>query len=190
MKRLLIWIMTLVIGLSGMSGALAEPLTLTFETPYFTLMLPEDWEIYDPDPEDNGSGENIWDLGFVSSPDEDYYIIEAAMQYLEDWKDTSLWDADEEQLEEYIDITMHDFEDKDGQFIDLFYAGNIPFIMLEYTSQDRGDTLYADTMTNGYVIMFYIFKTSLDTDKYYDLTEEDIAQVTRILETFRPLSPQ
>ena len=49
MKKLLSLMLVLILSLGVASSALAA--SVTFDTPYYTLTLPDNWEIYESDPE-------------------------------------------------------------------------------------------------------------------------------------------
>ena len=183
MKRIISLALSVILLVAFCAGAAAESLTMPFETTYYTMMLPEGWEIYDPDTEDDT--DTFQTLGYFSSPDDRYIWANCYLHYLEDWKDVSLWNVDDEELEGYIDATMSDFEDDDGEFLGLVYAGSIPFVMIKARDED-GEYIYADTMTNGYVILFYVYLTELDTDETFPFSDADIDQLTAIIETFTP----
>lgn len=182
MKKLLSLMLVLVLSLGVASSALAA--SVTFDTPYYTLTLPDNWEIYESDPEKDT--ETLKRLGYLSSPEtQHYWWVETAIHYLENWKDVSLFNADQETLQRYLDATLNDFTDVNGEFLGWFYAGDIPFVLIKCRDDD-GDYIYADTMTNGYCILFYAYIKDTGSSKTYDLSDSDIALMRGIFETFQP----
>ena len=183
MKRILLLAACAAILCALMAGASAEALTVAFETPYYTMMLPEGWEIYEPDTADDT--DTFISLGNFSSPEDRFIWAECYLNYLEDWKDTSLWNATDEELEEYIDVTLKDFEADNPQYLGIVEAGRIPFVLFKGTDQ-YGEYLYVDTMTNGCAVLFYIYRSELGTDASFPLSDEDVETLTKIFESFKP----
>ncbi len=182
MKRSFCLLLALVLALPALLCAGAEE--NTFSTPYYTLTLPPDWII---DMEDLESGDGYEYLGCFYAPDEVGLAVFAYLEYYEDLKDISLWNADEAFLNDYAESVLEDLEDDDPELIGTVMANTIPFVLVKGTDKD-GDYLYADTMTNGYAIEFECYVLDEFSEKQYPVTEKHIRQLTDILATFLPLT--
>ena len=180
MKKITALFFAVLLALSLFCGALADG--QTFATKYFTLELPEKWEI-DQDDLDDESEEGMEALGFFGSPEDVSLVAEAYLVYYEDLKDFSSWSASEAEVEEYKELLLEEFEDDKAEYIGTTMAGSIPFILIRCTDED-GDYLYADTVTNGYAIQIVAYLA--DEDKIYPLTDEAIEQFKTVLATFKP----
>lgn len=156
----------------------------TFATKYFTMTLPDGWET------EAGSGESaskdgIEELGFFASDEETGLVVGAYLIYYDELKNVSLWDSDENELREYAEILLDEFAEDQPEWVGTVMAGSVPFILIAGSDED-GDYLYADTVTNGYSIQFEAYVADMD-DKVYPLTDAHIAEFKRILETFVPV---
>ena len=179
MKRLLSLVAAAALMLSAVF-ATAEG--VTFSTKYFSVELPEGWLI-DTDDLEKEEGEEC--LGFFGSPEEVGMACGTYLVYYEDLKDFALWNASKEELEEYKEILMEEFEDGSPELIDIVTADKIPLVVIRVHDED-GDFIYADTMTNGYAIQFEFYVTDEGGEKLYPITDEHIEQVKTILATFKP----
>ncbi len=180
MKRTLSLILALVLALSA-SLALAEG--SSFDTKYFTMPLPYGWTYDDADLEDPDVGE---DLGYAYAPDEPAMLIEAYVIYYEDWKNFSLWSSDAEDLQAYIEAVLSDYGDYNAEYVDTVMAGSIPFVIIHCTDEE-GEFLYADTMTNGYAVEFLCYLLD-EEGTSYRITGADIEQFKTILAGFQPVT--
>ena len=180
MKKITALFFAMLMTLALTCGAFAEG--NTFTTKYFTLELPEGWEI-DQDNLDKESEEGMEALGFFGSPDDISLVAEAYLVYYEELKDFSSWSASEKEVEEYKELLMEEFEDEKPEYVGTVTAGSIPFILIRCTDED-GEYLYADTVTNGYAIQIAAYLA--DEDKFHPLTDDAIEQFKTILATFKP----
>ena len=180
MKRFFGLMMTLVLVLSVAAAAGGE----TFTTEYFTLQLPDNWEIITDDLE---SEEEAQCLGAFADSSEIGLVGVVYLAYYENLKDIALWNSDEEELEAYTDAILEDYAENNPELIGVVQAGKIPLVLIRGTDED-GDFLYADTMTNGYAIEFEFFVTDADVEKMYPITDAHIEQVKTILATFQPVT--
>ena len=180
MKKLTVLFFATLMAFSLVCGAFAAG--ETFTTKYFTLELPEGWEIDQKDLEKE-SEEGMEALGFFSGPEDIALVGESYLVYYEELKDFSSWSAGEKEVEEYKELLLEEFEDDKPEYVGNVTAGNIPFILIRCTDED-GDYLYADTVTNGYAIQIVAYLA--DKDKIYPLTDEAIEQFKTILATFKP----
>lgn len=184
MKRLISLALALLLALSAAGAALAEG--IEFKTNYFTLNLPDQWAI-----RTDGAGkekdEDLEFLGYCYAKKEKGLVVEAYLMYYKDFADLSLWDADEETIALYVQSVLEDYEDDAPEFLGIVTAGSIPFVLIRAEDED-GEYLYADTMTNGYAIMFWAYVTDYDAEFSYPLRNADIELFKSILETFQPVS--
>lgn len=181
MKHVVCLALALLLAASLFCSAAAENV---FTTKYFTMTLPDGWEI---DTEDLESGQDAEALGFFGSSEEIGLVAGAYLVYYEDLKDFALWNAGEEELQAYAETVIEDFGDDSSEWIGTVMAGSIPFILIKGEDAD-GEYLYADTITNGYSIQFEVYVTDMEGEKYYPVTDSYIDQFKDILATFRPVS--
>ena len=178
MKKITALVLATLLTLSMIGGALAD----TFTTKYFTLELPEGWEIDMDDLEDE-SEEGMEALGFFGGPEDVTLVAGAYLVYYEELKDFSSWNASEDEIEEYKEIILEEFEEDRPEYIGTVMAGSIPFILIRCEDEET-EYLYADTVTNGNVIQFEAFM--VDEENFQPLTDEAIEQFKTILATFKP----
>lgn len=183
MKKLLAVIIASALILSIVS-AMADP--VTFTTKYFTMELPEGWEI-DTESLKNESEENAEALGAFAAPDEIGLVAVAYLIYYENLKNLALWSSDANELQAYADAIMEEYADDNPVWLGTVSAGSIPFVLIKGTDED-GEYLYADTITNGYAIEFMAYVTDSEGEKYYPLTDEYIEQFKTILTSFKPVA--
>ena len=179
MKRFFVWMTAAALFLSIVCAASAQ----TFSTAYFTIKLPDGWEI---DTDDLEKKENEETLGFFGGETSDGFVLGGAyLVYYENLKDISLWNASEEELQEYADALLEDYEDTNPQLIGTVTAGKIPLVLIRGADKD-GEFVYADTMTNGYAIEFEFYVTDDEGDQQLPITDEHIVQIETILASFEP----
>lgn len=183
MKRLISLGIALLLVLSAVCCASAEG--KTFKTPYFTLTLPSGWDGDTGDAEVDEDGMEY--LGYLGEDKKVGLFVEAYLMYYEDFKDVSLWNADQAEIKEYAEIVLDDYADDDPEWIDTVMAGKIPFVLIQAEDED-GEYLYADTMTNGYAIIFIAYVLDEDGETEYPITQKHIDAFKSILETFQPVS--
>ena len=182
MKRLFLLLMTAVLFLSA-TCAFADG--VTFSTAYFSLELPDGWEIDTDDLEKTDDSE---ELGFFGGETGEGFLTGGAcLVYYENLKDISLWNASEEELKDYEDALLEDFEKNNPRLIGTVMAGQIPLVIIR-GDDDEGEFVYADTITNGYAIEFEFYVTGDDNEKLLPITDQHIEQIKTILATFRPAS--
>ena len=181
MKKLLAIVLSLLFTLSIVS-AMAEGVTYT--TKYFTLELPEGWDIDTSDLE-NDPENNMEDLGTFGKADGDGLICEAYLVYYEDLKNVALWNSDADELKDYAEAIMEDFEDDHPVYLDTMKAGSIPFVLIKATDEE-GEYLYADTITNGYAVVFIAYAVDADGETTLPMTDAYIEEFKTILGTFKP----
>ncbi len=185
MKRTISLIFALVLALSAVCcAASAEE---TFKTPYFTLTMPSGWLIDTSEAEAavNKDGEQF--LGLFGDSAAIGLVVEADLVVYDELKDVSLWNYSEAELKDYADSVMEEFEGENPEYLGVVKAGNIPFVLIKATDED-GDYLYADTMTNGCAIMLCAYVTDEEAETMYPITKEHIEQFKSILTTFQPVS--
>ena len=180
MKKTAILLAAVLLTLSFACSALADG--TTFTTKYFTLELPEGWTI-DTEELNAESEENVEALGYLDAPGEVSLDIGCFLVYYEDLKDLALWSASEEDLKAYADTIMEEFADARPEYLGNIMAGSVPFVLIKCTDEE-GEFLYADTLTNGYSIQFEV--SMMDDEKYYPLTDEAVEEFKTILSTFKP----
>ncbi len=178
MKKITALVLAMLLTLCLASGALAE----TFTTKYFSLELPEGWEI-DTDDLEEESEEGLEALGFFAGPEDVALMAGAYLVYYEELKDLSLWEASEEDLREYAEIIIEELQDDNAEYIGTVMAGKIPFVLIRCEDEEC-EYIYADTVTNGYSIQFQAYMA--DEENFHPLTDEAIEQFTTILATFKP----
>ena len=183
MKKLLAAMLALSLIL-GIASALAG--TVTFTTKYFTMELPEGWEI-DTESLESVPENNAEALGMFGAPEDVGLVAGAYLVYYEDLKNLALWSSDADELQAYAEAVMEDFADDKPVYLGTFSAGSIPFVLIRGTDED-GEYLYADTITNGYAIEFMVYVTDSEGEKYYPLTDDCIEQFKTILSTFKPVA--
>ena len=183
MKRLLSLVFALALALSAVCcAAVAEK---TFKTAYFTITLPSGWDFDTEDAEVYEDGDEY--LGLFGEDKETGIIVFTYKMYYEDYKDVSLWNADKAELDAYIEDLLYEFSDDDPEYLGTVMAGRIPFVLIKGTDED-GEYLYAETMTNGHVIMFDCFVLDGDGENQYPFTQKYMDKIKSILETFQPVS--
>ncbi len=200
MKRFLTMITAAVLLLTGVCTAMADG--VTFSTKYFTLQLPDGWETEtapesteedeeeDPDdaldPEMDQESEQAQEtLGFFGEPSDEGLVAAAYLVYYKEMKDVKLWDASEEELKEYTDGLLKDLEDVKPELIGVVKADKVPLVLIKGSDED-GEFLYADTVTNGYAIEFEFYISDAEGEKQLPFTDAQIEQVKTILATFKP----
>ena len=184
MKKLLAIVFTLLFTL-GIVSAMAGG--MTFSTKYFTMELPEGWEIDTSDPQ-NDAENNTEDLGLLFGEVEGKALLcETYVQYVEDMKSIALWNSDADELKEYAEEVMEDFEEDNPVYLDTVKANGIPFVLIKATDED-GEYLYADTVSNGYLINFIVYAVDADGESYLPLTNDCIEAFKTILSTFKPVA--
>lgn len=183
MKRIVSLVFALVLALSAVCGAAAAE--KTFKTAYFTLTLPKGWDF---DTEDAGVDEDGDEyLGLFGEDKDIGIIVFTYMVYYEDYKDVSLWNVNQAEMDAYIKDLLYQFSDDDPEYIDTVMAGKIPFVLIKATDEE-GEYLYAETMTNGYAIAFDCYVYDEDGENQYPFTQKYVEQIKSILETFQPVS--
>ncbi len=179
MKRLFGLLAAFVLVFSACCAA-AEG--VKFSTEYFSLQLPENWII---DTEDLESKEGEQSLGYFGGPADVDLVGGAFLVYYEDLKDFALWNASEDEVKDYADALLEEFGDCNPVLVGTVTAGKIPLILIR-GSDEEGEFLYADTMTNGYAIQFEFYVSDEEGEQMYPLTDEHIELVKTILATFQP----
>lgn len=183
MKRMIALVLALLLVLSAAGNALAAD--KTFKTPYYTLTLPDSWDSSTDDAETDEDGMEY--LGFFGEDKDIGMIVESYLVYYERLKDVSLWDAGKDELEEYAEAILDDFADDEPELLDTVMAGKIPFVLMKGADED-GEYLYADTMTNGYAVIFIAYLVGPDGETQYPFSQKDIERFQSILKTFQPVS--
>ena len=183
MKRLISLAFALILALSAV--CCAEAAEKTFKTAYFTLKLPNGWDYDTEDAEVYGDGDEY--LGLFGEDKEIGIIVLCYKMYYEDYKDVSLWNAGKAEMDAYIEDLLYELSDDDPEYLDTVMAGNIPFVLIRGTDEE-GEYLYAETMTNGHAIMFDCYVLDGDGENQYPFTQKYIDQIKSILETFQPVS--
>ena len=82
---------------------------------------------------------------------------------------------------------MDDYAEDDPEDLGIVMAGNIPFVLIKATDED-GEYLYADTMTNGFAIVMFVYIVDEDGESQYPVSKKYVEQFKSILETFQPAS--
>ena len=200
MKRFLTMITAAILLLTAVCTAMADG--VTFSTKYFTLQLPDGWEtetdlesteedadedaddalVLEMDQESEQAQET---LGFFGEPSDEGLVAAAYLVYYKEMKDVKLWDASEEELKEYTDGLLKDLEDVKPELIGVVKADKVPLVLIKGSDED-GEFLYADTVTNGYAIEFEFYISDAEGEKQLPFTDAQIEQVKTILATFKP----
>lgn len=185
MKRTISLFFALAFALSSVCcAASAEEI---FKTPYFTLTLPSGWLIDTSEAEAAISKYGDQYLGIFGDSVAIGLVVEADLARYEELKEISLWNFSEAELKDYADSVMEEFEGENPEYLGVVKAGQIPFVLIKATDED-GDYLYAETMTNGHAIMLCAYVTDEDAEVMYPITKEHIEQFQAILTTFQPVS--
>ncbi len=182
MKRWISLLAAILLLAFCVTSSVAE--SVSFSTPYFTLQLPENWITSDEEPETDGNAQYLG--AFADSADIGMVIV-AYLVYYEDLKNVALWSSDTSDLEAYAEAVLEDFAEDSPEWLGVVTAGKIPFVLIKGTDQD-GDYLYADTLTNGYAIELTAYITGPDGEEMYPVTDEYIEQFKEILMTFQPVA--
>ena len=124
-------------------------------------------------------------LGFFGEPSDEGLVAAAYLVYYKEMKDVKLWDASEEELKEYTDGLLKDLEDVHPELIGVVKADKVPLVLIKGSDED-GEFLYADTVTNGYAIEFEFYISDAEGEKQLPFTDAQIEQVKTILATFKP----
>lgn len=182
MKRTFTMLLMLALLASTACCALAETgseQTQTFKTDYYCLSVPADWEISTDDLEED---ENYKELGMLYSQGDPGMVVEASLAYFEEMKDVILWDASEQELQEHIDTLLNDYADDKPEYVCLLEVGSIPFVIIKGVDE-VGPYHYAETITNGYELMFFAYSE----DDSMALSDEQYEQFINILSSFSPI---
>lgn len=182
MKRIVCLTLALLLA-APFCGALAENV---FTTAYFTMTLPDGWEI-DTEDLDKASSDGVEALGYFGDDGEVGLVAGAYLVFYDELKNVSLWNADEEELREYAEILMEELAEDNPEWIGTLSAGSVPFILIRGTDSD-GEYLYADTVTNGYSVQFEVRVTDTDGEKTYPMTDEYVERFEEVLSTFVPVA--
>jgi hypothetical protein len=180
MKRL---ISLMIAAALFLTAACAAADGVKFSTDYFTLDLPNNWEIDTEGLEQQEDGEKS--LGFFYDNENIGLIGAAYLVYYEELKDFALWNASEAEVKDYADALLEEFEGKKAELVGVINAGKIPLVLVKCTDDD-GEFLYADTITNGYAIEFEFYVMDADGKTMYPITEQHIEQVKTVLATLQP----
>lgn len=181
MKRAISLLLAMLVLALPACGALAES-TQTFATDYYTLTLPSDWTI---DTSEANGDDEFRTLGYLYAPEVPGLVIEAGLIHYEDMSDVSLWNADEETMQGYIDAVLDELKDEKAEYLSTLKVGQIPFLI--FSGEDaNGPYRYIDTMTNGYAVAFYAYVAGDDSDALLPMSDADWARVESILNTFTP----
>ena len=181
MKKLICLLAVFTLTVTLFSGAFAAG--TVFETPYFTLELPEGWEI-DQEELDKESEEGLEVLGYFGESAEIGLAAQVVLANYVDLNDFSLWNADEEGFQQYVDMLMEEFANDNPQNLGIQNVGGIPFVLIKCSYQD-GEYLYVDTITNGHAVEFVAVVSDYG-EKYYPFTDDYIELFKTILATFKP----
>jgi hypothetical protein len=183
MKKITALLLALALVLCAVSS-LAEG--KPFTTKYFTLTLPDTWDIGTDPAEESEDGEE--DLGYFYDASKDVALeVMVYMELFEEMKDVSLWNASEAELKDYADMLLEEFGEDHPVLLGTLMAGNIPFVVIRGTDE-YGDYIYAETMTNGYAIVIDAVVTDASGANFYPLTDDHIEQFKSILLTFVPVT--
>ena len=181
MRRVFTMLLAALLLAMPACAALAEA-GQTFSTDYYTLTIPQDWGI---DTSDLEKEEGYEELGNLYSPEIPGLVREAGLVYYSDLSDISLWNADDDTMQDYIDGVLEELAEDKPQYKTTLKVNNIPFVVVSAESAD-GPYYYIDTMTNGYAVVFYAYNAGTDGDALLPMSDDDWAQVEAILTTFKP----
>lgn len=128
MKKLAALALALLLGLCASPACAA-----TFTQPdVFTVEYPDDWLL-----EADGTqwDEGHYRLGMIYEDSTTGLCVQMDMRYFEDWADFDLFDADGEEMQDYIDTLLSDYEDHAPQYVETLQAAKdwdppIPFIII------------------------------------------------------------
>ena len=182
MKRFICISLTLMMVLAACTAAADET---TFKTAYFTLTLPDGWE-YDTEDLEKDAESQMEELGYFGASDEVGLVVSAYLIYYEDLKNLALWSSDENELQAYAEAVLEDFAEDHPTWLGTVLADRIPFILIQATDED-GEYLYADTITNGYAIVFMAYVIDSE-ENILPMTDAYIEQFKQVLTTFKPVS--
>ena len=182
MKRFVGLLLALLLSLSLVAGAAAE----TFSTAYFTLTLPDGWTAETDDLGEDAE-EGVEFLGYFYAPGSVGLMVEAYLVYYEELKNLALWNASESDLSDYVDAILADFADDNPVYLGTVKVGGIPFVLIKGTDED-GEYLYTDTITNGYAIELMAYVSDEDGESLYPILDEHLEQFKNILSTFQPVA--
>ena len=185
MKRLISLAFALMLALSAV--CCAEAAEKTFKTAYFTLKLPNGWDFDTEDADRAMDEDGMQYLGYFGENKAIGMFVEAYLVLYEDLQDFSLWNADEDEMQAYAEAVMEDYAEDDPEDLGIVMAGNIPFVLIKGTDED-GEYLYADTMTNGFAIIMIAYVLDEDGESQYSISRKYVEQFKSILETFQPVS--
>ena len=180
MKHYLSVLLAAALVLSA-AAALAD---VTFENAYYTLNLPDGWEIDTTDADTDAAGGSGY-LGMLYAPDAIGLTIDAYVIANEDLAGQTLRDADAETVQAYADALIEDYAGNWPESLGTVQAGGVPFVVIRATD-DTGEFLYAETVIDGRVIEFIAYISGEDGTLFYSLTGEAAEQFKSILATFVP----
>ncbi len=152
----------------------------------FTVEYPDEWVNFGAD--SSYDTENAYyNLGMIGGYRDDELTILIALLYFEGYADLRLFDADDDAVSEFARNLMEDFYCE--TLLEFRTVGDyaIPFVLIR-GQDDYGDFVLASTISNGWCILMDGYAYEDDSyETFRDLTDEDIAQFIRILDTFEPI---
>ena len=185
MKRTISFLLALLLALAAVTCAAAEG--NVFKTGYFTIGLPDGWEADTTPLDDEEEEEGFEYLGVFFDTKKVGLLVSTYLLYYEEYKGFSLWKSNEADLKLYAETVMEDFAEDHPEYLGTVMAGTIPFVLIMGTDED-GEYLYANTVTNGYIIVFNAIITNERARRQYPVTDEYIEQFKNVLSTFQPVT--
>lgn len=174
-KTLLLAVILLALGLPAPAETFIREGVFSFE-------YPDDWVDFGTDPSEDSD-----DVAFVGGRRYNALTVDVQLFYDEYYADVRLFEADEDTLSDYAGMLESTFYEVYSSEIVRAGEHGIPFAMV-HGVDDYGESLYAETIANGWSISFYGYAYA-DTDytRMRALTDEDVEAFRAIVASVEPV---
>ena len=110
-------------------------------------------------------------------------VVDVEMEYVEEFRDLTLFSATAEERSRYMAATLDSLSDQNIQLVDTFTISdlNIPFYLFSMTDSD-GSYLTAETVVGGWIINFSTYHTENP-----NADEALLSVMEEIVTTFAPI---
>lgn len=146
--------------------------------------------------------ENEWMLMKGKEAEEEYtwlftlyndeYYIQCAMEYMEDYKDLSLYLSDTLTIAEYVEATCKAYEEYGCEFKNMHMiqvsrdgkTASLPFLEYRMKDAEYGESVFMETVSHGWSIMFEIFDADSQNPGNQDVK---CGMLLKLLDGFSPM---
>lgn len=173
-KTLLLAVILLALGLPAPAETFIREGVFSFE-------YPDGWVDFGSEPSKDGD-----DVAFVGGRRYNALTVDVQLFYDEYYDDVRLFEADEETLDDFAGMLESTFYEVYSTEIVRAGARGIPFAMV-HGVDSSGDSLYAETIANGWSISFYGYAyADADYTQLRALTDEDVGIFRAIVASVEP----